>query len=205
MQHAPDIRLRKLHEIAQQLKSGKAVQNRMLKTWLGDEAYENHEADWLEQQQIRNELTEKPAAVQKYEELLGKGNFYNNRSLAAETRSQAAHSRLDDRATDWYEQALEHLQESILEDSSLHIWFDRELDFTEGSDLDASADGMPQVVTSRSEKNKGGGFLLSKRTKRETKLAAVEAEIRKLRIDAGEFVDRGALLADLLGRGVTDN
>jgi hypothetical protein len=205
MQHAPDIRLRKLHEIAQQLKSGKAVQNRMLKTWLGDEAYKNYEADWLEQQQIRNELTEKPAAVKKYEELLGKANFYNNRSLAAETRSQAAHSTLDDRATDCYERALEHLQESILEDSSLRVWFDRELDFTEGSDLDASADGMPQVVTSRSEKNKGGGFLLSKQTKRETKLAAVETEIRKLRIDAGDFADRGALLADLLGRGVTDN
>jgi hypothetical protein len=205
MQHAPDIRLRKLHEIAQQLKSGKAVQNRMLKTWLGDEAYENYEADWLEQQQIRNELTEKPEAVKKYEELLGKGNFYNNRSLAAETRSQAAHSTLDDKATDCYERALEHLQESILEDSSLRVWFDRELDFTEGSDLDASADGMPQVVTSRSERNKGGGFLLSKQTKRETKLAAVETEIRKLRIDAGDFVDRGALLADLLGRDVTDN
>jgi hypothetical protein len=205
MQHAPDIRLRKLHEIAQQLKSGKAVQNRMLKTWLGDEAYENHEADWLEQQQIRNELTEKPVAVKKYEELLGKGNFYNNRSLAAETRSQAAHSTLDDKATDCYERALEHLQESILEDSSLRVWFDRELDFTEGSDLDASADGMPQVVTSRSEKNKGGGFLLSKQTKRETKLAAVETEIRKLRIDAGDFADRGALLADLLKRDATDN
>jgi hypothetical protein len=205
MQHAPDIGLRKLREIAQQLKSGKAVQNRMLKTWLGDEAYESYEADWLEQQQIRSELTEKPVAVKKYEELLGKGNFYNNRSLAAETRSQAAHSTLDDRATDWYEQALEHLQESILEDFSLRVWFDRELDFTEGSDLEATAEGMPQVVTSRSERNKGGGFLLSKQTKRETKLAAVETEIRKLRIDAGDFVDRGALLADLLGRDVTDN
>jgi hypothetical protein len=205
MQHAPDIRLRKLLEIAHQLKSGKAVQNRMLKTWLGNEGYDNYEADWLEQQQIRNELTEKPAAVKKYEELLGKANFYNNRSLAAETRSQAAHSTLDDRATDCYERALEHLQESMLEDSSLRVWFDRELDFTEGSELDASADGMPQVVTSRSEKNKGGGFLLSKQTKRETKLAAVETEIRKLRIDAGDFADRGALLADLLGRDATDN
>jgi hypothetical protein len=203
--HKRETRLVKLQEIAEQLKRGGNVQNRMLKTWLGDEAYENYESDWLDQQQIRNELTEKPAAVKKYEELLGKANFYNNRSLAAETRSQAAHSTLDDRATDCYERVLEHLQESILEDSSLHIWFDRELDFTEGSDLDASADGMPQVVTSRSEKNKGGGFLLSKQTKRETKLAAVETEIRKLRIDAGDFADRGALLADLLGRDVTDN
>lgn len=47
--------------------------------------------------------------------------------------------------------ALETLQEIVDADVSLHMWFDRGLDFGHGSLVDASLGNLPRVVTSRSQ------------------------------------------------------
>lgn len=201
MVHKRETQLRKLQEIAGQLRGGENVQNRKLQAWLSAEGYEYYEADWAAQKELRDELSVKPDVVQEYEELLRKATFLHNRALAAEARGQAAHSKLDDEATDYFEQALERLEESIHTDPSLHAWFDRNLDFSAGSELQAGAGSMPIVVTSRSTENRGGGLALAKQTKQQTKLAAVEREILRLKMESGE-ADETTFLSELLGRSV---
>ncbi|WP_146173113.1 hypothetical protein [Sulfitobacter mediterraneus] len=194
--------MQKLQEIAEQLRRGKNVQNRKLQAWLSVEGYEQYLSDWADQKELREELTVKPSAVLEYEELLRTATFWHNRAVAAEARGQASHSELDDRATDYYERALERLEESVHNDASLYAWFDRDLDFRAGSELQANAGSMPIVVTSRSADNRGGGLAFAKQTKQEVKLAAVEREILNLEADVrGTAVSLG----DLLGRNVGDD
>ena len=49
------------------------------------------------------------------------------------------------------EDALEILQEILDADASLHIWFDRGLDFGHESLIDSQFGNLPRVVTSRSQ------------------------------------------------------
>ena len=53
-----------------ELRRGKNVQNRRLTTWLTEGEYENFESDWESQQQIREELKDKPDELRRYENKL---------------------------------------------------------------------------------------------------------------------------------------
>ena len=53
-------RLAKLNAMLEELKRVKNVQNRRLTTWLTEVEYEGFESDWESQQQIREELNDKP-------------------------------------------------------------------------------------------------------------------------------------------------
>ena len=57
-------KLAKLKGIAEKLKRGENVQNRRLATWLTEEEYESLKSDWESQQQIREELQDKPSELQ---------------------------------------------------------------------------------------------------------------------------------------------
>lgn len=199
--HKRETKLAKLKEIVDDLKSGKNVQNRKLKVWLSAEAYEQLEAEWAEQKELRDQLSDKPEVVRDYEKLLRKATFWHNRAVAAEARGQAAHSKLDDRATDYYERALDRLIESVPNDPSLQAWFDRDLDFSAGTELQAGAGTMPIVVTSKSVENRAGGFAMAKQTKQQVKLAAVEREIWRLQVDS-EGASKVPSLSEILGREV---
>ena len=84
------------------------------------------------------------------------------------------------------EDALEILQEIVDADASLHIWFDRGLDFGHGSLVDSQHGNLPRVITSRSlDRQTTDSRLMSKR---EVKIAAVEWAISALL--AVEAVDK---------------
>ena len=59
-------RLAKLNLMLDELKRGKNVQNCGLATWLTEEEYESFESDWESQQQIREELQEKPSEQSRH-------------------------------------------------------------------------------------------------------------------------------------------
>jgi hypothetical protein len=52
--------LAKLNAIVDEIRRGENVQNCRLATWLTEEEYASFESDWESQQQIREELNEKP-------------------------------------------------------------------------------------------------------------------------------------------------
>ena len=63
-----------------ELKRGKNVQNRRLSTWLTEEEYESFESDWESQQQIREELRDKPDELRRYENKLHQATFNDNKA-----------------------------------------------------------------------------------------------------------------------------
>ena len=81
---------------------------------------------------------------------------------------------------------MEILQEIVDADASLHMWFDRGLDFGDGSLVDTQLGNLPRVVTSRSQDTQNSDSRLM--SKREVKIFAVEWAISALL--AVELVDK---------------
>ena len=73
---------------------------------------------------------------------------------------------------------LEILQEIVDADASLHMWFDRGLDFGHGSLVNAELGNLPRVVTSHSQDTQSTNSLLL--FKCEVKIATVEMAISAL-------------------------
>ena len=102
------IRLTKFNGILDELRRGKNVQNRRLATWLTEEEYESFESDWESQQQIREELQDKPSELQRYEDKLKEVIMMRNRSDAYHRKGKkSAAYKLDSKCESLCEDALE--------------------------------------------------------------------------------------------------
>ena len=177
-QKRESTRLKKLRAIAANLKRSKNVQNRKLKTWLTADEYSEFEQQWRSQQDIRQDLTEKPDTLGKYELLLKKAIFFSNRSLARRSRKNAAtNKQLSALAQRYCERAIESLQEIYQHDPSIQEWFDRPLAFGGGSEITANMESLPRLVTSRSHERMSGHHALMR--KRDVKLDVILRAIER--------------------------
>ena len=166
-------RLAKLEAIADKLNRGKNVQNRLLQTWLGEDEYEQLEYEWQEQLELRSELKDKPSELKRYEEKLKQATFNYNRAEGYSSKGKhSTAKKFYNKSESLCEDALEILQEILHYDSSLRVWFDRDINFEVGSDLSADIVSLPRLVTSRShEKQKEDSRITSKQN---VKLSVVE-------------------------------
>ena len=183
-------RLAKLNAMLDELRRGENVQNRRLATWLTETEYEGFKSDWESQQQIREELNDKPDELKRYEDKLKKAIFNYSRAEGYSTKGKhSTAKKFYDSSESHCEDALEILQEIVAADASLHIWFDRGLDFGHGSLVDAQLGNLPRVITSRSlDRQTTDSRLMSKR---EVKIAAVEWAISALlAVDAVDNEER---------------
>ena len=172
-------RLAKLEGIADKLKRGDNVQNRQLQTWLSEEEYEQLEYEWREQLELREELKDKPSDLKRYEEKLKQATFNYNRAEGYSRKGKhSTAKKFYDKSESLCEDALEILQEILHYDSSIRVWFDREISFEVGGDLSADIVSLPRLVTSRShEKLSGDNRLTSKQS---VKLAVVECAMQNI-------------------------
>ena len=180
----------KLNLMLDELGRGKNVQNRWLATWLTEEEYESFESDWESQQQIREELQDKPSELQRYEDKLKKAIFNYSRAEGYSIKGKHSTAKKFYNSSESHcEDALEILQEIVDADASLHMWFDRGLDFGHGSLVDAQLGNLPRVITSRSlDRQTTDSRLMSRR---EVKIAAVEWAISALlAVDAVDNEER---------------
>ena len=166
-------RLTRLEAIADKLRRGENVQNRQLQKWLSEEEYAQLEYDWQEQLELRNELKDKPSDLKRYEEKLREATFNYNRAEGYSSKGK------HDTAKTFYnksegccEDALEVLQEILYSDSTLRVWFDRDISFEVGGDLSADIVSLPRLVTSRSHEKLSDDSRLT--SKQSVKLAVVE-------------------------------
>ena len=176
-------RLNKLESIADKLKRGENVQNRQLQTWLNEEEYKQLEYAWQEQLELRKELKDKPSDLKRYEEKLKQATFNYNR--AEGYRSKGKHStakKFYNKSERLCEDALEILQEILHYDSSLCVWFDRDISFEVGGDLSADIVSLPRLVTSRSHEKLSDDSRLT--SKQSVKLAVVERAMHNIGRDA---------------------
>jgi tetratricopeptide (TPR) repeat protein len=172
-------RLAKLEAIADKLKRGENVQNRQLQTWLSDDEYAQIEVEWKEQLELRGELKDKPSDLKRYEEKLKQATFnYNRAEGYSNKRKHNTAKKFYNKSESLCQDALEILQEILHYDSSLLVWFDRDISFEVGSDLSADIDSLPRLVTSRShEKQKEDSRITNKQS---VKLAVVERAMHNI-------------------------
>ena len=185
-----------------ELRRAENVQNRRLATQLTEDEYESFESDWKSQQQISEELKDKPDELRRYKNKLHQATFNDNKAERLRKRGNKVKStKFRNLSESHCEDALEILQEMVDAEASLHMWFDRGFDFGHGSLVDAQLGNLPRVITSRSlDRQTTDSRLMSKR---EVKIAAVEWAISALLsaepVDKEERKERdSAQLAEVL-------
>jgi len=172
-------RLAKLEKIADKLKRGENVQNRQLQTWLSEEEYEQLDYEWQEQLELRNELKDKPNDLKRYEEKLREATFNNNRAEGYSSKGKHdTAKKFYNKSESLCEDALEILQEILHSDSSLRVWFDRDISFEVGGDLSADIVSLPRLVTSRSHEKLSDDSRLT--SKQNVKLTVVERAMHNI-------------------------
>ena len=87
---ANDKRIAKLTAVLERLRGGKIVQRRQLETLLGDEGYARFNDDWRQQQELREELKDKPDKIIEYEQRLKEAMFAYNKADAASRQGRRA-------------------------------------------------------------------------------------------------------------------
>ena len=173
----------KLEGIAEKLKRGENVQNRQLQTWLSEDEYAQLEYEWKEHLELRNELKDKPSDLKRYEEKLKQATFNYNRAEGYSSKGKhSTAKKFYDKSESLCEDALEILQEILQYDSSLRIWFDRDISFEVGGDLSADIVSLPRLVTSRSHEKLSDDSRLT--SKQSVKLAVVERAMHNIGRDA---------------------
>ena len=169
-------RLNKLESIADKLKRGENVQNRQLQSWLSEKEYEQLEYEWQEQLELRNELKDKPSELKRYEEKLKQATFsYNRAEGYSNRRKHSTAKKFYGKSESLCEDALEILKEILHYDSSLRVWFDRDISFQVGSHLSADIVSLPRLVTSRSHEKLDSDSRIT--NKQNVKLAVVERAV----------------------------
>ena len=176
-------RFNKLEAIADKLRRGENVQNRHLQTWLSQEEYEQLEHEWQEQIELRNELKDKPSDLKRYEEKLKQATFNYNRAEGYSSKGKHTTAKtFYNKSESLCEDALEILQEILHSDSTLRVWFDRDINFEVGGDLSADIVSLPRLVTSRSNEKLSDDSRIS--SKQSVKLAVVERAMHNIGRDA---------------------
>ena len=176
-------RLAKLEAIADKLKRGENVQNRLLQTWLGEDEYEQFEYEWQEQLELRSELKDKPSELKRYEDKLREATFNYNRAEGYSSKGKHdTAKKFYNKSESFCEDALEILQEILHYDSTLRVWFDRDISFEVGGDLSADIVSLPRLVTSRSSEKLSDDSRVT--SKQSVKLAVVECAMYNIGRDA---------------------
>jgi hypothetical protein len=174
-------RNKRLKQVLARRSRGEIVQNRQLKTVLGAEGYARYLDDYCEQTQLREILANKPKVITEYERRLKAATFsYNKADSKSIKRQHKSASKMFNYTDTLFERLAEYLSEKIAGDLDLEAWFDRTVETTPENSFGLSPDSFPQVITSRSLNNAGGGHLVNKRTIREVKIDAVKAILEEL-------------------------
>ena len=172
-------RLRKLEAIAEKLKRGENVQNRQLQTWSSEDEYAQLELEWQEQLELREELKDKPSDLKRYEEKLREATFNYNRAEGYSSKGKYnTAKKFYNKSESLCEDALVILQEILHYDSTLRVWFDRDISFEVGGDLSADIVSLLRLVTSRSHEKLSDDSRLT--SKQSVKLAVVERAIHNI-------------------------
>jgi hypothetical protein len=188
MERFPDKQIAKLQKILERLSGGEIVQNRQLKTVLGTEVYARYFSDCEYQKHLRAMLKDKPDEIIEYERRLKAATFAYSK---ADYKSQKGHrsaKKMFGASDTQFERLSEYLSENIIGYPELEVWFDRPLTKGLGDSFGVSPDGFPQIVTSKSLKNTGGGYSHYLRTIREVKMDAVNAALLELSTPEPEAV-----------------
>ena len=182
-------RIDKLKQVLERLSRGETVQNRRLKTLLGAEGYARYCDDCREQEQLRKMLRDRPKKIVEYEKRLKAATFAYSKADSKSVKGQhKTASKMFNYTDGLFERLAEYLTEKIAGHGALETWFDRPLATGVEDSFGLDPDSFPKIITSRSLNNKGGGYLINKRTIREVKVDAVQRVLEELTAPGQEIV-----------------
>ena len=141
---------------------------------------------------MRNWLKEKPSIIVEYEKRLKAATFAYSKAdaMSARRKSKRIEEMFGNSDTK-FEQLTEFLRENIAGHPELEAWFDRPMRTDPENSFSLTPDAFPQIITSRSIRNQGGGYMSNLKTIREVKIEAVQTEIEALETvhDVKETID----------------
>ena len=186
----------RLRSVLEKLRRGKIVQNRQLRTLLGEDGYARFLDDWRVQQEIRQTLAAKPDEIIEYERRLKKATFAYSRGDAESGKGRYFKAKkLLGIADTEFERLIEYMDEKFTGRADLESWLDRPVHYEMNYKPSLCPVAFPSVVTSRSLNNLGGGLLNEKQTKRQVKIDAVERALEELERGAVDEVEVAKRLA----------
>ena len=166
-------RLRKLEGIADKLKRGENVQNRQLQKWLSEEEFEQLDAEQQEQLELSRELKDKPSDLKRYEEKLKQATLNYNRAEGCSSKGRhSTATKFYNKSESLCEDAREIPQEILRYNSSLRVWFDKDISFEVNGELSADIASLPRLVISRSHEKLSNDSRIT--SKQSVKLDVVE-------------------------------
>ena len=172
-------KLEKLNSIVKKLMRGENVRNCQLQTWLSEGEYAQIEAEWQEQLELREELKDKPSDLKRYEEKLKQATFNFNRAEGYSNKGKhSTAKKFYGKSKSLCEDVSEILQEILHYDSSLRVWFDRDISFEAGGDLSADIVSLTRLVTSRSNEKLSDDSRFT--SKQRVKLAVVQRAMHNI-------------------------
>ena len=101
---------------------------------------------------------------------------------------QKSASKMFNHTDTLFERLTEYLSEKIAGHLDLEACFDRTVETTPENSFGLSPDSFPQVITSQSLNNAGGGHLVNKRTIHEVKVDVVQRVLEELTAPEQETV-----------------
>jgi hypothetical protein len=180
----------RLRSVLDNLRRGKIVQNRQLRTLLGEDGYARFLDDWQDQQAVRQTLAVKPDEIIEYERRLKTATFCYSKGDAKSGIGRHPTAKKMFRTSDTqFEHLSEYMDEKFTGREDLQSWLDRPVHYDTMNKPSLSPEGFPRVVTSRSLSNLGGGLLNVKRTKRQVKIDAVERALEEMEQGAVDEVE----------------
>jgi hypothetical protein len=159
-----------------------------LKTLLGIEDYARYCDDYREQTQLRDMLKDKPDEIIEYERRLKAATFAYNKTDSKSQKGHRSAKKMFGASDTLFERLSEYLTEKMAGNGALETWFDRPLATGAEDSFGLDPDSFPKIITSRSLNNKGGGYLVNKRTIREVKVDAVQRVLEELTAPEQEIV-----------------
>ena len=174
-------KIAKLRKILDRLSRGEIVQNRQLKTVLSEYSYARYLDDYRNQTEMRNWIKEKPSIILEYEKRFKAATFAYSKAeaMSAKGKSKRIEEMFDNSDTK-FERLNEFLREKIEGHPELEAWFDRPIHTGPDNSFSLTPNAFPQIVTSRSIRNQGGGHAANLKTIRKVKIDAVAGEIEAL-------------------------
>lgn len=186
-----ETRKKRIKELMRMLEKGLDVLPRDFNNAVGKDFAKLYKQRWAEQQELRK--MEVPSVVKEYEQMLQEAVMWHGRLDAYSGRNPKVGKLIVNRKqvmddmknkTDGlFERAYEKLQEIIATDKTLVMWFDRDIDFSFGSNISLDSDGMPRVITSKSVNNLAQGQLQALhgwKTKAQVKLDVMALALEEL-------------------------
>lgn len=144
-------RIKRLQTLIEQMESGKDVARRDLENALTETEWEDYETSIKNEKIFKKLITNTPAGLKKYNDLLKKADLLNTRAESRYPKGNPeTRKSLHQQAESAYEKALEYLSETLQKNPDFRILLDRDFDESPEKYPSLDCQSVPRLTSSTS-------------------------------------------------------